>query len=62
MAMIFAQILVGAGLVMLALGLLKKMMAQPGKEKTEDERLLKRAPGDWKDFIYNPREMRTPKK
>ena len=62
MAMIFAQILVGAGLVMLALGLLKKMLAQPGKEKTEDEHLLKRAPGDWKDSIYNPREMRTPKK
>ena len=47
---------------MLALGLLKKRMTQPGKEKTEDERLLKRAPGDWKDSIYSPYEMRTPKK
>ena len=45
MAMIFAQILVGAGLVMLVWGLLKKMLARPGKEKTEDERLLKRASG-----------------
>jgi len=47
---------------MLALGLLKNMMIQPGKEITEGERLLKRAPEDWKDSIYNPREMRTPKK
>ena len=53
MAMIFAQILVGAGLAMLA---------QSGKEKTEGERLLKRAPGDWKDSIYSPYELRPPKK
>jgi hypothetical protein len=52
--MIFAQILVGVGLVMLAWGLLKKITAQPGKEKAEDGYLLKRVPGDWKDSIYNP--------
>lgn len=51
------------GLVWLLWVVMRARKNRPeGKPKRKRWKLLRDTPGDWKDSVYNPRELRKPRK
>lgn len=59
--MIYAQILVILGLVLLAVGLIRKYFSRQTVKVDAPQGLIRDTPADLKDTIYHPKAWRRPR-
>jgi hypothetical protein len=60
--MVYAELLILSGLVLLVIGLLRGRGSGPQGHRPQRWKLLRDKPADISDVVYNPKEWRKPGK
>jgi hypothetical protein len=60
--MVYAKLLIFAGLVLLVIGLLRGRGSGAKNQRPQRWKLFRDKPADLKDVVYHPKEWRKPRK